>query len=220
MSVIITKKQIETYVIQRKWLDEMRVSIEPFKRDDYQGGVVIVACADTQGMYTWGSCGCGIKEFLTRIGFDYWSKKLFPDLVNSQYLQEETEKAFLSQVTELRRENELDRKQARALYDYIKDNMPTETSGAHWVAHWIMDKLRDFADSIGKPNLYDDWEFILIQKTCDSHILHIWYKGWLPFIQELCKELKIEYKEPWSPECSEIYKTTPEDLHVPIEEIP
>ena len=199
----VKREQVERYTVTRedRKLDPFRVTIEGNKTD--------ISCWNTTGTAYFNAPGKkGIKHFLTTIGYDYWAKNFFYEKTNNTLNEESTLKALKDKVKRLRLDGSISRKTARELWDYFKKEFcfSNKTECEVWAYERLYHDLGrvisgDSHDLEEVREFFNPWEGgFEIHKTDDPHLFHMWFNGWLPFIENLCNEIGIEYRRPWSPE--------------------
>lgn len=225
----ITSRMVQMYNVPKgPGCDPCQIIIEDHGK---RGGEVTVKCWTTSATYYWGSIGeCSIKEFIVGLDFGYWSGKLFPGSDRSYFEQQKTEDKMKAMVIKYRREGELEKDEAREIYDYFDKEV--DYSDSNIFCHQIAE--HDFAEHASYQcdpsvlrqrlnhkrdrlrELFNPYEGDMDPvKSYDPHVAQIWYNSWLPFTKYLCEnELKIPWKEPgkeYYQELREHYDRRPED---------
>jgi len=213
--MVHTKQTIEKSSVERYTIKNKELSLDPF-RVTLEGNKVDVSCWNTVGTHYWGAPGeKGIKHFLTSIDFSYWSGKLFYEMTDNTLDEEATLNYLKERVKNLRLEGYISREVARTLWDYFVKavHFSNKRECELWAYERLYNELETELLCLNKVSFYgiyerkdvlehfNPWEGgVEIFSGCDPHLYHMWFKGWLPFVECLCEELGIEYKESSYPE--------------------
>ena len=136
-------------------------------------GIVTISCWDHEelnGMHCWNAIGSGtIYDFLIMLDEDYVCKKLFGLHNLQEYDHEETSKALKRATWECRKCKEIDKDDAREIWDSINS-------------------ARDFGDL----DLIEWPGFVTYDYYCskdrECFTKYFWPKVWIPFVEYLRTE--------------------------------
>lgn len=158
--------------------DPIHVYLEDY--GDNQNGRVTISERGVSWSCFWGSMGSSLVEFIQKINNSYWIGKLDSNL-NSEIDDDNDANAEYAkkQVIELRKDNEIDKYEAREYWDLIVSSDDVKSNCCN---PYIGSKLLNL---FGDGAWYNDWPSIPSPK-------YLRMESRLNIVREAIKQLKVE----------------------------
>ncbi len=203
----VSKSMYETYHIQKdgEWAT---ICINGWHRPDgpsgrtnrtYCGEFLAYTSFGVFG-YQWTAMGQPLKEFLLDVELDYFCQKAYAG-ETTVFDFDQSIKALRDKVLAVRKEQGIDREEARALYEAI-DNVDYSQDATEFVSACMSADIRDYAGS--KCDFDEPWEFV--RRVPNPQCVGFWKTIWPLF----CNQLRVDLEDA-KPKCA--CCGTKENLH-------
>ena len=189
MTATVTREQADSYFINvrdeqgqyRGWArifvqSGLRSKARPEDTDTWWVYVAVISDWGNFG-HLWSHCGSPPEDFLFDLERSYAMGKFLGDKLN-QYDGEGTLAEVRRWLLELRREGDIDKEQAREVWDHIEDNSSEIESGIH-----EMVRAMESMPLSARLRPCEPWE--LARKRINPQAEDFWRWAWPPFIEAL-----------------------------------